>query len=214
MATRNKKSLAGISSIVFFSILALVGAIFSGPMRSSAATTSTPQNEQINLTVNQDITLTVTPTLSLPALTPGTPVFGTSSATVATNATSGFNLYVQRTNTSSTITSGANQFPDATAWNGSNSATATPGTTLSFRAETASAGTTAGDYNSTWWGATDASGTALYAGFPTGNTIYASTSTYVGSNQTIIMQLRADSSFFQQPGAYTGQIVVTAVAQP
>jgi hypothetical protein len=204
-------AIAGL--IAGLAILVLLGA---PTINKTFASTSTSTSQTINLTVNEVITLTLsTSTLSLPSLTPGTPVSATSSATVTTNSASGWNLQVNRVNTSSTITSSTYTFPDQTAFTGTNATTSanllSGGQVLSFRE--ALAGTSAGDYNTATWGANDA-GAAMYAGFPTSAVTYASTSSYVGSAQTVVMQLRADAPATQVATNYSGSIVITAIALP
>jgi hypothetical protein len=212
----------GTCLAVFFGILVVALFVFSGSPafvpRASASTSSTPQTQGINISVNEVISLSLSSsTLYFSgALTPGTPVFTSSTATISTNATSGWSLYVNRSNAAGTLQNSASStyyFPDAAAWTqGAPNSSISPGSNLSFRANLT--GTTAGDYNATYWGASDASGTAMYAGFPTANQLYASTSTFVGSAQAVVMQLRADSAPTTMAGSYSGNIVVTALALP
>ncbi len=191
------------------------------------AGTSTSTNQTINLTVNQVITLFLsTTTLTLPSLTPGIPVSGNASATVTTNADQGFQLLFNRVNNpTSTLTYGATStFPDATnTWNptlfgGVGNATDTTRTVvqsdLSFRV--ASSGTTGSLLNTSYWGSvdTDGVGQAEYAGFPTTSQVVASTSTYTGVSQIITYKVRADAPLTQRSGTYSGQITITATAQP
>lgn len=186
-----------------------------GPVKQAQALTSTSTTQTINVTVNETITLSLsTSTLSLPALTPGTPVYATSSATVTTNASAGWELEVNRNSATSTIASGTITFPDATSWNGSNNATSSAniGANLSFREE--QTGTSAGIYNATEWGSSDSNPNALYAGFPTSTQIYASTSTYTGTAETVVMEVAANSPATQQATSYSGSITITALALP
>jgi hypothetical protein len=214
------KSIKGVSleTIVGFSVLAALTIFLIGGtgasflVNNALAQVSTSTSQTINLTVNQTITLTLsTSTLGLGSLTPGAAVSATSSATVATNATTGWNLKVNRTSGTSTIASGTIAFPDMTAWNGSNGATST-GATLAFKV--AYTGTDAGLYSSTNWGASDVDGTAKYAGFPASSTTVVSTSTYVGTNQVVVLKIRADAPATQQATSYTGTITVTAITNP
>ncbi len=204
---------------MFASVVAVV-AIFAGALghirlvHQAQASTTTSTTQTINVTVNETITLSLaSSTLSLPALTPGIAVTATSSATVTTNAPSGFQLEVNRNSATSTIASGTITFPDATAFSGANATSATSiGANLSFREN--ATGTSVGLYSTSTWGTNDVDPNALYAGFPTSPQIYASTSTYVGSSQTVVMEVRANAPATQQATAYTGTITVTAIALP
>ena len=211
------KVLAIVTAVVF--ILVLVG--FSGNPRiikQASASTSTSTTQTINLTVNEVITLTLaSTTLTLPALTPGSAVVATTSATVTTNGSAGWSLNVSRTSATSTIASGTITFPDATSWNGTNNATSAAnlvnsGNNLSFRLN--ATGTSAGLYATTTWGATDLDPNAMYAGFPTSSQIYVSTTTYDSTSQTAVMELRANAPATQVATNYTGTITITAIALP
>ncbi|MGB7957288.1 MAG: hypothetical protein WCF77_00375, partial [Minisyncoccia bacterium] len=76
--------------------------------------------------------------------------------------------------------------------------------------------TSSGLASSTWWGATDASGTALYAGFPVSSTqqTIVSTSTFLTTPQTVGLTIRADATPTTTAGSYSGNIIVTAMALP
>jgi hypothetical protein len=196
-----------------FAVVALVVCFGGGNFvqrANAGVTTSTTQT--INVTVNEVISLVPNGNFSLPALTPGTAVTSTASVTVTTNAISGWQLEVNRATASTTIASGTIQFPDATATVAAATSSVNIGANLSFREY--SGGTTAGDYNSATWGASDADPTALYAGIPVAATIYASTSTYSGSSHTVFMEVRANAPSTQQATAYAGTITITALAQP
>lgn len=205
-------------TLVSFSILAaltifMMGGISFPLINNVFAQVSTSTSQTINLTVNQTITLSLsTSTISLGSLTPGVAVSASSSATVATNSANGWNLKVNRNSATSTLASSTSiTFPDATAWNGSNGTTS-PGATLAFKV--ANTGTDAGLYSSTNWGATDVDGVAKYAGFPTAATTVASTNTYAGTNQIIVLRVRADAPATQQATNYTGTITITAITNP
>ncbi|HUC01597.1 MAG TPA: hypothetical protein VMA75_01700 [Candidatus Paceibacterota bacterium] len=188
-----------------------------GGIRQAQASTSTSTTQTINVTVNQVITLSLSgANLNLPTLTPGTAVIATSSATVTTNAVSGWQLQVNRNSATSTIASGTITFPDQTAFTGNNATSAAnlanSGANLSFREY--QTGTSAGDYSSATWGTADTDPSAFYAGFPTSAVTYASTSTYTGTAQTVVMEVRANAPATQQATTYTGAITITAVALP
>ena len=202
-----------VSAIAFFMAIVLLGGGSLVGVQNAHAQVSTSTNQTINLTVNQTITLTLSSaTLNLSSLTPGVPVSATSSATVSTNSATGWNLKVNRVSAPSTLASSSITFPDFTAWNGSNSTTTDLiGANLHFRVM--QTGTLAGLYSSTFWGTTDTDGAAgaKYGGFPTTAQTIASTSTYTGTAQTVIMKVRADAPATQQATNYTGQVTVTAI---
>ena len=204
---------------VFVSALVIVGFIanFGGRVSvpTARASTSTSTTQTINVTVNQVITLSLgTSTLSLPALTPGAPVTATTTATVTTNANAGWQLDFNRNRATSTIASGTITFPDATSFNGSNATTtanlANSGQVLAFRAY--QTGTSAGIYNTATWGASDAA--PMWAGFPTSTQVAVSTSSYIGTPNTIVYGVYANSPATQVATNYTGTITVTAIALP
>ncbi len=88
--------------IVFGIVVAFHGTNFT---QKTWASTSTSTAQTISITVNQVITLTLgTPTLNLSALTPGTAIVATTTATVMTNAAAGWELEVNR-NSTTTATS-------------------------------------------------------------------------------------------------------------
>ncbi len=201
-----------------FMAVVLFGPPISGILIPQAAgQVSTSTGQTITLSVNQVITLTLsTSTLGLGSLTPGTAVSATSSATVTTNSATGWSLRINRASATSTIASGTIAFPDATQWNGSNATSSNfIGANMHFRVF--QSGTTAGLYNSTLWGPndTDGTGNSMYAGFPTASSSYvATTSTYSGANQVVVMKVRADAPGTQQATNYTGNITITAISNP
>jgi len=203
--------------------LLLLGAFvvgFSGKnfisVANAGATTST--TETISVTVNQVITLNTSSSITLPALTPGTPVYATTTAQVTTNAPSGWQIIVTRPAASTTaIASGTITFPDQTLFTGSNATSAanlvSGGQVLAFRAY--QTGTSAGIYNTTTWGTDDTVPNAFWAGIPTSTTaVMISTSSYTGSAQNVVFGVRANSPSTQVATTYTGTITVTAIALP
>ncbi len=160
-----KRSLVGLS-VKVFSVVAsivlvvafLVGFAGRGFAPAANASTSTSTTQTINLTVNEVITLSLLgANLNLPALTPGTPVTATTSATVTTNASAGWQLDIARNSATSTIASGTITFPDQTPFTGANATTSANlqngGKVLAFRAY--QTGTSAGVYNTSTWGTDD-----------------------------------------------------------
>jgi len=201
--------------VVFGSII--LGLVFSGAdfnvFEMGSRVDAAVQGQTVSVAVTSTISFTVaTSTITLNTLTPGTPVTATTSCETATNNAGGWTLSIKRDDADSTMdltTDAANNFPDATAWNGGNSS-GTPGANLSFRVY--QTGTDAGLYSTTWWGTNDAS--PLYAGFPTANQSIATIATYSSSNQTVIYGLRADAPATQKTGSYDGAITLTALANP
>lgn len=201
--------------------LALALMLYAGHMSIisvAAAQTSTSTNQTISLTVNQTITLTLSSSsLTLASLTPGVPVAATSSVSVSTNSATGWSLMINRVSAPSTLASSSITFPDYTAWNpASPNATTTNLIGANFHFRVMQTGTAAGIYSSTYWGASDTDGAAgaKYAGTPTTAQTVASTSTYSGAAQTVVLKVRADSPATQQATNYTGQITITAITNP
>ncbi len=188
----------------------------------SATSFAYSQYPQITLVGGaQSISLVIsTTTVNLPGLAPGTPITGTSTATVTlTGGTHGYSLQIQRNSSTSTLSSSTTPFPDYASWNpsstnctsGEGNATTTPGKTFALRVQ--QTGTTA-NYCSFWWGASDASGTALYAGVPTSTvTIVNATSTNNGTSTSTILY-RADVPSTQKATNYTGLVTITVLANP
>ncbi len=183
---------------------------------ANAATSTGSQT--LTATVLQTITLTLgTSTVPLGSLTPGAPVFATTSLTIASNSSAGVTLAVNRNSVTSTLVHSdtTTTFPDATAWNGSNSTTTNlVGANLHFKV--AQTGTDAGLYSSTFWGPNDTDGAsnAKYAGFPSASQTIASNASYVASNQTIVSRYRMDAPATQKSGSYSGGITYTATTNP
>jgi hypothetical protein len=172
----------------------------------------------------QSITLTLnSSTVTLPNLIPGIAVSATTTATVSvTGATSGYTLSIKRNSATSTLASSSTAFPDYTpAWapsgsscaSGQGNGTTTPGNTFSFRI--ASSGTTA-NYCSFWWGTSDAGGTAIYSGVPTTSQIIVNSTSSASQNGTTVVTIlySANAPSSQKAASYTGQVTITAIANP
>lgn len=194
----------------------LTGAGFTTPESAHAATSS--GGVTLSTDVQTAITLTMgTSTLSIGSLTPGAPVFTTTSATVATNNATGHTLQANRNSVTSTMvhSDAVTTFPDYTAWNGSNSTTTNIlGANLHFKV--AFTGTNSGLYSSAFWGPNDTDGAsnAAYAGFPSTSQTIASTSTFNSNNQVAVIRVRADAPATQKSGAYSGGTTFTAFGNP
>ena len=169
---------------------------------------------------SQSITLSFAPTtVTLPGLSPGVAVTATSTLTVTiTGGTAGYSIKINRNSATSTLASSTLTFPDYTAWNpgtgcsvGQGNGTTTPASTFSFRVQSAS---TTASYCSSWWGANDTNGTALYAGTPiSAQTVMNCTTCNSGSSDTSI-KYRVDAPNSQKATNYNGLVTFTALANP
>jgi hypothetical protein len=213
----NLKNMRRILSFVVLTALVAGSAgmlsLFNMQVAKAASDT---ESQTIVLTVTSSITLTLaTSTVDLGTLAPGVPITSDTSLTVVTNNYNGWNLQVRRDDATSTLNLNGTStpdvtFPDATAWDGTNSSL-TPGANLSFKV--LQTGTDAGLYNATWWGADDAAA-ALYAGFPTTNQQIATIASYAGVTQNVAYRIRADAPGTQQSGVYSGVVTFTAITNP
>jgi hypothetical protein len=189
-----------------------------GHIPEARAATSTG-GQTLTTSVQAAITLTLaTGTVPLGNLTPGTPIFATTSASIDTNNATGLTLQVNRNSATSTLlhTDTTTTFPDYTAWNGSNNSTTTNVIGANLHFKVANTGTDAGLYNSTFWGPNDTDGAsnARYAGFPSTSQTIASNAGYVGSTQTVVSRYRMDAPATQKTGSYSGGITYTAFSNP
>lgn len=182
------------------------------------AATAPDQTVTISTTVQDTLTFSVNSnTVALGNITPGTPVTGTVTATVTTNANSGFNILVKRSDGTGTLANGSTYIPDKTAWD--NTASAGAGnsalyatTGLAFRVNKTS--TTGADYNATWWGSDDAAGNAKFAGFPSVFAPVYSGATYSATSKNVAIDVKLDVPATQQTLAYSGDIVIRATTNP
>ena len=163
------------------------------------------------------MTMTVPTSVSFGVVTPLVPSFASATITVhMVGARHGYFLQAQRDSSTSTMsltTERAVAFPDAASWNpaGPGNATATPGENLSFRVM--QSGTTA-NYNSTWWGADDGEGSAMYAGFPySAQQVMVCPACNFGMFDTVL-GYKATPPLSQKNGTYDGTITITALANP
>jgi len=171
------------------------------------------KSQTIQVTVTTTLTFNLaTNTVPLGILTPGTPITATTSCAVETNSSSGWQLSVKRDDATSTLDLDSDEsidFPDATAWNGSDNSTDTPGANLSFRVYQTDT-TPSGLYKSAYWGTNDAS--PKWAGFPPTSQMIASIDNYQSGTQTVVYGFRIDAPSSQASGAYSGSITLTALA--
>lgn len=151
--------------------------VFSGVTVARAATGTAA----LTVTVAQTLTFSVDTASAemFGTLTPGTYKWATSTLSVTTNDAAGYNVTLSGDNKSSSqnnCLSGANSITDQTEWiNGASTSTAgdavtrasltNSGNVFAFRVMTASSSNGADFANATsWWGANDVDGTALFAG--------------------------------------------------
>ncbi|MGB9847750.1 MAG: hypothetical protein ACPLKV_00845, partial [Minisyncoccia bacterium] len=126
------------NDIKIFILVGVVSLILAGifSLPNSSTIKADDKNQTISVTVTSTLTFNLaTTSIPLGTLTPGTPIIATTTSTVITNSGSGWQLSVKRDDATSTLDLDADpnvDFPDATAWNGSNSSD-TPGANLSFR---------------------------------------------------------------------------------
>jgi len=169
----------------------------------------------LDTTVGSSFTFTGvdSPTKTLGALDPGTPVTADTTLTLEGNDVGGYVIKAVKQGTDTTLDLQSDDtvnITDKTAWT-----SATPnsvewsGTGLGFRVK--ETGTEANYWSTTWWGA-DA-GTPLFAGFPT--TTSETISTYAGYTSTefyVLVQYKLDVATSQKTGTYDGGVTYTATA--
>lgn len=165
-----------------------------------------------------------------PTLTPGSSVFATSTLSVDTNNSTGWNVTVARDDADTTMdldTDATANIIDQTAWSpGVATTTAgnavriasldSSGDVLAMRVMTASG--TPSFISTAWWGTTDAyidSATVLWAGFnSTAKKIGDSSVSSGGSAKLNTVLYYLDVSSTQKTGAYSGGITYTATMNP
>lgn len=179
------------------------------------AATATDQ-VTLQVTVNEVLTLSVdSATVSMGSITPGTPVTGTTVATVTTNANGGYDLSVKRDDANTTMdkdTDASFDITDKTTWNSATGNAATwTGTGLGFGVY-ASTGTK----NTTWWGTGTTCGDASnkFAGFPASYELIMDHDSYASASTTTSICYKLDVPSTQRSGAYSGTITYQAVSKP
>jgi len=188
-------------------------------MTVQAATTT---GVTLSATINVQLSISVdNASVDFGNLSPGTPIYTSTTVSLNSNNATGYNLKVNRNNAAtSTLTLGGsinatNTIPDYTPlWDSTSdgNATATPSSTLSFRVR--STESTAACNSTTWWG-TDG-GTPLYGGFPISATATSTTfnCAYQSATTTAKHYYRLDAPGSQYAGAYSGGITFTATVNP
>lgn len=183
----------------------------------------------LTVTVAQSLTFT-TDTDQFGTLTPGTFKYATTTLSVATNNTAGWNVTLSgddvAASTACDLDADASVgITDQAQWiNGAATSTAgnavvraslgNSGNVLAFRVMTASSTNSVAFFSTSWWGASDADGTAKFAGVASstvsrqiGN---AGTGSYSASTHlnTVLYYLNVATS--QQQGAYSCPLTYTA----
>lgn len=199
------------------------GASYCFRLSNAGATTSFSYSvyPQVTLAGGTSLTMSIdTSTISFPSLSPGSPVIASSTIIVTTTNATGFNITVNRSDTTSTMKLGTDsniRINDKTAWSApANTSTAGNGATFSstglgFRIKKTTTDT--GNYASAWWGSDDA-GNALFAGFPLSGQTIVNRNTASSPGTITIANYKLDVPLNQNNGGYIGNIVYTVVANP
>ena len=188
----------------------------------------------ITATVATSLTFTTTTgaTDQFGTITPGTFKYATTTLDTLTNDTLGYTVSLSGDNkntvqnnmqligaTSSQVTDQAEWLPGAATTTASNSVIRTAlgnsQNVLAFRVMTASSTNSVGFFSSTWWGASDADGTAKFAGISSstvqrliGN---AGTGSYSATDHLNTVQYYINVAATQPTGNYSAPLTYTAV---
>ncbi len=189
-----------------------------GILAAAQQTTAATDTQQVTLQVDVQEVLTLavdSATVNMGNLTPGTPVTGTTVATVTTNANGGYDLQVKRDDADTTMdhtTLATVNISDKTAWNGSTTAATWSGTGLGFSVYAVSGATK----NTTWWGTGTTCDDAnnKYAGFPSSYTTIMNHASYSSTSTTTSICYKLDVPSTQRSGAYDGTITYQATSKP
>lgn len=213
------KFFENISKMFFPVILILLGLSFVVLPFIIPYGNAATESPSLSVTISSTLTLTVPVTsIALPALTPGSPVSTTSTSTIATNNSTGFNFSLNRDDPDTTLdlsTDATTNIADKTAWSpGASTSTvgnaATySGTGMAFRVPISGTGGCA--QAETWWGTDSAQ---LHAGIPPATQEIADCSVYQGSSNDVVISYRLDVPATQKTGSYTGSVTYTALANP
>ncbi len=153
-------------------------------------------------------------------ITPAVLAATSSILTARTDNSTGFNITIQRADSTGTMSSGSVYIPDKTAWvpgvNTSSAGNATASTTepqtLQFRIR--NTGTDAANYSSAWWGTDDTTASALFAGIPSTARNIVDRSSSAVSTTTAYVLYNLTVPVTQQAGSYSGSITYTITANP
>lgn len=181
----------------------------------------------LTVTVAQTLTFAVS-TDQFGTLTPGTYKIATTTLSVTTNDSAGWNVTLSgdnKTPTQNNCLSGANNITDQTEWINGAATTTTgnavvraslinSGDVLAFRVMSASSTNSVAFLATTWWGASDADGTALWAGVASSTVARkignAGTGSYSATEHLNTVQYYLDVAASQAQGAYTCPLTFTA----
>lgn len=206
----------------FFSATFLAVLVF-GSVYAYDAYAANPEVETLTVTIAETVTFAVS-TNNFGTLTPGTPLFATSTTDVLTNAPAWHIKMDGTTETGNTaldldadasvgITDDTQWVPGAATTSAGNATSVTSGDdVLAFRVMTASGSVPF--RASTWWGSSDTNYNAsqLWAGIssttPTNRRI-GSVSVYSATNVINTVQYYLDVPTTQRAGAYSGDITYT-----
>ena len=168
---------------------------------------------------------------NFPSLTPGTPVFATSTVSVNTNKSTGWYVTLERQDADTTLDLDSDatvNITDQTAWSAP-VATTTSGNSykisslinsskvLAFRVMTASSTNGSMFFSPSWWGSGDSyidNANTLWAGIPapsSGQKIGISSVNSGGSPALNTVLYYLDVPNTQKTGAYSGNVIFTAV---
>ncbi len=213
-------------------LLATVILTYSGMYGLQAATSSS--SPTLTATVAAALTFTVS-TDQFATINPGTISYATTTLAVATNESNGWNVTLYGSNKTTgnnnlQLAGNTASIPDQTEWipaagNATTSAgnsvvrasLNSSGNVLAFRVMTASSSNGAAFTASTWWGTTDADGTAKWAGIAstTGGPRYigsAGVGSYSASTHLNTVQYYLLASVTQPTGAYSAPLTYTATS--
>lgn len=163
-------------------------------------------------------------TQTFTALTSGSLVATTSILTAKTGNSSGFSVSVSRDDTVNTMSrSGETSVkipdkspdwmaPGSVGTPGNATASTTQPQTLQFRIR--STGTDSANYASAWWGTSDTTANALFAGIPSTSQQIINRSSAAVSTTTAYVLYNLDVPSTQKTGTYTGGVTYTAVVNP
>ncbi len=216
----NEVQLAGVSFLIASLIFVMSFSFIAFGQDSSG--------ETLTVTVLEAMTFT-TDVSGFGDLTPGTPKYATTTTNVVTNSGSGFNLTLSGDDQGTTdtvmdlTTDDTVGITDQEEWV-AGAATTTAGNAvlvgaldnsgdvLAFRMMTASG--TAEVISTSWWGADDTAGNALWAGIASSTVErqIGNSSVYSSSAAVNTVQYYLDVPASQQTGSYDGGVTYTATA--
>lgn len=209
-----------------YSIQALAAATDGGTYCFRVTNAGTATNYSYSLYPQATVTggsLTFTTdgtTESFGTVTPGVLVATTSILTVNTGNTTGFNITINRDDSTGTMSFGSIYIPDKTDWVpggattsvGNATASTTEAQKLQFRVRLA--GTDTPNYASVWWGTADTTAAALFAGIPPTAKQIVNRSVSAGTDTVTRVLYNLTTPVTQQNGSYSGGITYTATANP